>query len=184
MFALAIIAANALTATTDVPDMAKRSLMNNVLLASTVPAVGPMLYAYVSFLMPPAQDTDGTTTALTKSGAPVTTQAWLASHQVGDRDLVQGLGGDPTYLIVDDAGIRDYALNSICTHLGCVVPWNPNANKFICPCHGSQYDQTGKVVRGPAPLPLVLNHVTQGDTVDLSTWKDTDFRTGDSPWWL
>jgi phenylpropionate dioxygenase-like ring-hydroxylating dioxygenase large terminal subunit len=25
-------------------------------------------------------------------------------------------------------------------------------NKFKCPCHGSQYDSTGKKIRGPAPL--------------------------------
>ena len=40
----------------------------------------------------------------------------------------------------------------VCTHLGCVVPWNSAENKFICPCHGSQYNNQGKVVRGPAPL--------------------------------
>lgn len=34
-------------------------------------------------------------------------------------------------------------------------PWRSTMqaeNKFKCPCHGSQYDNTGKVVRGPAPL--------------------------------
>jgi Rieske Fe-S protein len=36
------------------------------------------------------------------------------------------LQGDATYLIVtDDGGLQNYGLNSICTHLGCVVPWNP-----------------------------------------------------------
>ena len=36
-------------------------------------------------------------------------------------------------------------VNAVCTHLGCVVPWNKAANKFMCPCHGSQYDKNGKV---------------------------------------
>jgi len=60
---------------------------------------------------------------------------------VGDRELVQGLKGDATYLIVDEGKvIRDYGINAVCTHLGCVVPWNKAANKYMCPCNGSQYD--------------------------------------------
>ena len=45
-------------------------------------------------------------------------------------------------------------------------------------------DKTGKVVRGPAPLSLALAHVTvENDTVFISQWGETDFRTGDKPWW-
>ena len=33
--------------------------------------------------------------------------------------------GDPTYLVVtQDGKIEDYGINAVCTHLGCVVPWN------------------------------------------------------------
>ncbi len=40
----------------------------------------------------------------------------------------------------------------LCTHLGCV----PNQTKdgWICPCHGSLYDNSGRVTRGPAPTNL------------------------------
>merc|ERR1712029_243575 len=107
----------------------------------------------------------------TKAGDQVTFKGWLDSHQVGSRELVQGLKGDATYLIVDDnKQIRDYGINAVCTHLGCVVPWNKAANKYMCPCHGSQYDNTGKVIRGPAPLSLALAHVVIGedDSVGLT----------------
>ena len=61
--------------------------------------------------------------------------------------------GDPTYLVVEsDRTLATYGINAVCTHLGCVVPWNAAENKFICPCHGSQYNNQGRVVRGPAPL--------------------------------
>jgi Rieske Fe-S protein len=71
------------------------------------------------------------------------------------------LQGDPTYLMVkeDASELREIGLNAICTHLGCVVPWNSAEKKFKCPCHGSQYNRDGKVVRGPAPLSLPLCHV-------------------------
>lgn len=40
----------------------------------------------------------------------------------------------------------------VCTHLGCVP--NKNANGWLCPCHGSMYDNSGRVVKGPAPRNL------------------------------
>lgn len=43
-----------------------------------------------------------------------------------------------------------------CTHLGCTVPWDATAQKFICPCHNSQFDQQGVVENPPAPRPLDL----------------------------
>jgi hypothetical protein len=56
--------------------------------------------------------------------------------------------GDATYIIVKpDGSIADFGLNAVCTHLGCVVPWNAAENKFKCPCHGSQYnDEVGTAV--------------------------------------
>ncbi len=42
----------------------------------------------------------------------------------------------------------------ICPHLGCHYDWHPEENEFICPCHGSVYAVTGKVLGGPAPRPL------------------------------
>ena len=32
----------------------------------------------------------------------------------------------------------------------CGVTWNTEASKFICECHGCEYDLTGKVIKGPA----------------------------------
>ena len=43
----------------------------------------------------------------------------------------------------------------VCTHLGC-VPIN-NAGDYggwFCPCHGSHYDNSGRIRKGPAPLNL------------------------------
>ena len=53
-------------------------------------------------------------------------------------------------------------LIGICTHLGCIPLGNKATDMrgdwggFFCPCHGSQYDTSGRVRHGPAPLNLHL----------------------------
>jgi cytochrome b6-f complex iron-sulfur subunit len=91
-----------------------------------------------------------------------------------------------SYLIVkEDKTLESYGLNAVCTHLGCVVPWSAANNKFMCPCHGSQYSPDGAVVRGPAPLPLALAHCDVADDgkILFSPWTEADFRTGEKGWW-
>ena len=91
-----------------------------------------------------------------------------------------------SYLIVkEDKSLETYGLNAVCTHLGCVVPWSAANNKFMCPCHGSQYAPDGHVVRGPAPLPLALAHcdVQEDGKIYFSKWIEEDFRTGGKGWW-
>lgn len=45
-----------------------------------------------------------------------------------------------------------FCISSVCTHLGCNV--KRGGPGFECPCHGSQFDENGQVVRGPAPKSL------------------------------
>ena len=61
-----------------------------------------------------------------------------------DRDRVQ----KPEWLI----------LVATCTHLGC-IPSNAMKGEYggwLCPCHGSQYDTSGRIRKGPAPQNLVV----------------------------
>jgi menaquinol-cytochrome c reductase iron-sulfur subunit len=46
------------------------------------------------------------------------------------------------------------AFSPQCTHLGCVYHWESGGNKFVCPCHASEFAMDGKVLAGPAPRPL------------------------------
>jgi ubiquinol-cytochrome c reductase iron-sulfur subunit len=58
-----------------------------------------------------------------------------------DADRVQ----KPEYLVV----------LGVCTHLGCVpVNGAGDYNGWFCPCHGSHYDTSGRIRKGPAPLNL------------------------------
>lgn len=57
----------------------------------------------------------------------------------------------------EDGGVAGHegtgiaALYQVCTHLGCLVPFDGGQNRFICPCHGSTFERNGDYVLGPAP---------------------------------
>jgi ubiquinol-cytochrome c reductase iron-sulfur subunit len=62
-------------------------------------------------------------------------------------------------------------LIGICTHLGCVPLGNKPADTrgeyggWFCPCHGSAYDTSGRIRRGPAPANLpVPPYAFESDT--------------------
>jgi len=49
----------------------------------------------------------------------------------------------------DEAGAL-HKHSAACTHLKCIVQWNHIEKTWDCPCHGSRFDPTGKVLMGPA----------------------------------
>ena len=76
---------------------------------------------------------------------------------------------------LDEAG-EWLVMMGVCTHLGC-VPLN-DAGEFVgpdavggwfCPCHGSHYDTSGRIRRGPAPqnLPVPVAEFLDEATIQL-----------------
>ncbi|HYF66458.1 MAG TPA: Rieske 2Fe-2S domain-containing protein, partial [Herpetosiphonaceae bacterium] len=54
-------------------------------------------------------------------------------------------------------GLKDeglLAIYQVCTHLGCLIPFQAAENRFICPCHGSTFQRNSNYVLGPAPRNL------------------------------
>ena len=54
------------------------------------------------------------------------------------------------------AGKEEWLITiGICTHLGCVpIGGQGDFNGWFCPCHGSQYDSSARIRKGPAPKNL------------------------------
>ena len=72
--------------------------------------------------------------------------------QPGEGGIVER-HGEQLAAFVDDGG-ELHTMSARCTHLGCIVGWNPAERTFDCPCHGSRFAGNGAVVNGPASRPL------------------------------
>jgi len=71
---------------------------------------------------------------------------------------------------LEDGGFL--AMSRSCTHLSCTVPWVARENRFICPCHSSEFDITGEVINPPAPRALDLYALTiENDVLKVDTSK-------------
>ena len=65
---------------------------------------------------------------------------------------------------LDGTDFEAFTLN--CAHLGCPVRWEPEAELFLCPCHGGVYYKDGTVAGGPPPKALAKYPVkVEGDRV-------------------
>jgi cytochrome b6-f complex iron-sulfur subunit len=77
--------------------------------------------------------------------------------------LMFKFGPAPAMLIHHNDGSW-VALTAVCTHLGCTVQYEPQANRIHCACHGGVYDsRTGANVSGPPPKPLRRFKVSVND---------------------
>jgi len=75
------------------------------------------------------------------------------------RDIARGSGAVIRRGLKKVAVYRDtqgtlHEYSAVCPHLGCMVDWNSPEGTWDCPCHGSRFDSSGKVVNGPASSAL------------------------------
>lgn len=73
-------------------------------------------------------------------------QADLRSLLAPQTDSERVTAAHPQWLVVQ----------GYCPHAGCVPNANPNGQGWVCPCHGSEFDTSGRVTRGPATENLAI----------------------------
>lgn len=84
---------------------------------------------------------------------------------------------------LEDEGVRKIvALNTVCTHLGCIPNWLPGPQIFKCPCHGSGFRKGGVNFEGPAPRPLERFKVEVDPSGTLIVDKATKYREELGQW--
>lgn len=100
----------------------------------------------------------------------VATEAEAASNNgfIPSNDGLSGFTTNDGYVM---------AIYQVCTHLGCLIPFQTAQNRFICPCHGSTFERNSHYVIGPAPrnldqFPITIeNGVMVVDTGKKKTGK-------------
>ncbi len=74
-------------------------------------------------------------------GKPIFVLKKTADMKADDRDVI--VGSDRFHVSI-----------GLCTHLGCIPAYKPDDHKFLCACHGGEFDASGHEIFGPPPSPL------------------------------
>jgi cytochrome b6-f complex iron-sulfur subunit len=78
---------------------------------------------------------------------------------------------DGTVPAQQNQGIQ--AIYQVCTHLGCLIPYQAAQNRFICPCHGSTFERNSDYVLGPAArnLDQFELEIAEGGVISVNTGR-------------
>ena len=109
--------------------------------------------ALLSSVKLPALTSANQTTTTTQAGAPAGAIAKRSSLVVGTPVYFKYPGQSPNILMLQADGSL-VAFSLLCTHVCCPLQYDPAVKELGCPCHGSIFDVTGKVVQGPATVDL------------------------------
>lgn len=127
----------------DAAGLSRRKFLDYLLGTSVVATLVAIVYPIFRFMVPPQ-----TVEAEANSVVAGTT----AELKVNSAKIFK-FGSKPGILI--RTGQEEYrALSATCTHLDCIVQYQPDQQNILCACHNGIYDLNGKNVGGPPPRPL------------------------------
>lgn len=99
------------------------------------------------------------------------TEAEIAAASVPEAELASFRDPQPDSARVKEGKAQWLVLVGVCTHLGCVPLGQKETEArgeyggYFCPCHGSHYDTSGRIRKGPAPTNLAVpEYVFLNDT--------------------
>ncbi len=119
----------------------RREFLQKALALVGLTTLASFLYPIYKFFSPPPEEALARQLVLSKKEIPV-----------GDaKDIVF----NNTPGVVINRPDKGYvALSRVCTHLGCLVDYQKDKKRLLCPCHAGVYDLSGNVISGPPPRPL------------------------------
>jgi Rieske Fe-S protein len=71
-----------------------------------------------------------------------------------------------------------HLMSPVCPHLGCYVNWNEAEKSWDCPCHGSRFSPTGRILNGPAIADLSTASVDIDEGPFIAEKYDQEQKSG------
>jgi cytochrome b6-f complex iron-sulfur subunit len=126
------------------PPLGRRRFIKMLLGFSVVSTMAMVVTPIVGFLIPPR-------TAGAGGGGRVLAGT-TADLPIGSGKVV-AMGSKPVIVVNTTGGVKAYS--AVCTHLGCIVGYDPTLSQIVCPCHDGHFSPAnGGVLSGPPPQPL------------------------------
>ncbi len=123
--------------------LSRRTLLARLLGIGTIGWLGAITYPIAKYLTPPPVGEVKVTSMI----VGMLDDVWEKPFRI-----IQ-FGRKPLIFLKNPQGTYR-ALSATCTHLACIVQYQPSENVIGCACHNGKFDLTGKVVGGPAPASL------------------------------
>lgn len=121
--------------------MRRRGFLKALLTLCGTVFLASFAYPLVRYLAPPGSSAVSRKTILAKQEIPA---GKSKSVVINDKPVI----------VINRPGKGFIALSKVCTHLGCLVEYEKDNNRLVCPCHAGTYDLEGNVLSGPPPRPL------------------------------
>ncbi len=136
----------------------RRQLLDYLLGTSAFATLAAIFYPIFKFMIPPE----------VVEAQQNSVVAAKTSEIANNSGKIFKFGSKPGLIIRTETGDLK-AFSATCTHLDCIVQYQPDAKNIFCACHNGVYDLTGKNVSGPPPRPLEEYTVNvKGDDITVT----------------
>lgn len=133
--------------------MKRRSFLQWSLALLGTTTLASLVYPLYRFLVPPRSEELRKPLAIAKREIPLGEAKEVVFNNV-------------PAVVLNRPGTGLIALSRVCTHLGCLVLYDKENKRLLCPCHAGVYDLEGNVLSGPPPKPLgKLPLRVEGETI-------------------
>lgn len=137
--------------------MERRNFLKNLFGGTLILWMGGIFYFLISYL------------SYARKGKEIFSRAKLSAKEISLSKPVLIKIGDEHVWVVETKGKVFLAVSAICTHKRCILDWDKEKERFICPCHKGIFDKDGNPIYGPPEKPLKRFSIsTKGDEIIVS----------------